>query len=99
MIAEKAKEKEHERKTTCQKSDKSYDTKKEVAKLAGVSHDTIHRVETIEASGNRRKPPEEREIVPRASNVTAQIIDNVFICSMRTITRNEKRLQQLFSIS
>ena len=28
-----------------------------------------------------------------ASNVTAQIIDNVFICSMRTITRNEKRLQ------
>ena len=25
-----------------------------------------------------------------ASNVTAQIVDNVFICSMRTITWNEK---------
>ena len=54
MIAEKAKEKEHERKTTCQKSDKSYDTKKELAKVAGVSHDTIHKVETIE-----KKAPEE----------------------------------------
>ena len=49
LIAEKAKEKEHERKTTCQKSDKSYDTKKELAKVAGVSHDTIHKVEKIEA--------------------------------------------------
>lgn len=49
VIAEKAKEKEHERKTTCQKSDKSYDTKKELAKIAGVSHDTIHKVEKIEA--------------------------------------------------
>lgn len=49
VIAEKAKEKEHERKTTCQKSDKSYDTKKELAKVAGVSHDTIHKVEKIEA--------------------------------------------------
>ena len=31
------------------------DTQKEIAKLAGVSHDTIHRVETIEASGFSRK--------------------------------------------
>ena len=38
----------------CQKSDKvkPIDTKKEVAKLAGVSHDTIHRVEVIEAKGS-----------------------------------------------
>lgn len=35
-----------------QKSDKAVSTTKEIAKLAGVSHDTIHRVETIEASGN-----------------------------------------------
>lgn len=35
-----------------QKSDKAVTTTKEIAKLAGVSHDTIHRVETIEASGN-----------------------------------------------
>lgn len=31
-----------------QKSDKAVDTKKEIAKLAGVSHDTIHKVEKIE---------------------------------------------------
>ena len=56
VIAERAKEKETERKTTYQKSEKSsmptMNTTKEIAKLAGVSHDTIHRVETIEASGN-----------------------------------------------
>ena len=52
MIAEKAKEKETERKTTYQKSEKSnlpkIDTTKELAKVAGVSHDTIHKVEVIE---------------------------------------------------
>ncbi len=48
VIAEKAKEKEQERKTTFQKSEKSnmtpINTTKELAKLAGVSHDTIHLV-------------------------------------------------------
>lgn len=52
VIAEKAKEKETERKTTYQKSEKSslptVNTTKEVAKLAGVSHDTIAKVEKIE---------------------------------------------------
>jgi hypothetical protein len=52
LIAEKAKEKEHDRKTTYQKSEKSslpkHDTTKELAKIAGVSHDTIHKVEQIE---------------------------------------------------
>lgn len=44
IFRKKAKEKEHTRKTTRQKSDKSFpiiDTKKELAKIAGVSHDTI----------------------------------------------------------
>lgn len=35
-----------------QKSAKAVDTREELAKIAGVSHNTIHRVETIEASGN-----------------------------------------------
>ena len=43
---------------TCQKSDnmkiEKIDTKKELAKIAGVSHDTIHKVKTIE-----QKAPEE----------------------------------------
>lgn len=53
VIAEKAKEQQGARTDICQKSDKSsIDTKKELAKVAGVSHDTIHKVETIENSGN-----------------------------------------------
>ena len=57
VLAEKAKEKEAERKTTYQKSEKSelptVNTTKEVAKVAGVSHDTIHKVEVIENSGDK----------------------------------------------
>ena len=53
VIAEKAKEKlsthtEH----GYQKSDKAVSTNKELAKVAGVSHDTIHKVETIEAKAS-----------------------------------------------
>lgn len=47
VIAEKAKEKEQERKTTFQKSEKSnmtpINTTKELARLAGVSHDITHK--------------------------------------------------------
>ena len=53
-IAEKAKENQGSRTDICQKSDKSIDTKKELAKVAGVSHDTIHKVETIQNSGDQR---------------------------------------------
>ena len=53
VISAKAKEKETERKTTFQKSEKSnmatINTTKELAKVAGVSHDTIAKVEKIEA--------------------------------------------------
>lgn len=55
VIAERAKENLHlSEGKGCQKSDKvnAIDTKKELAKVAGVSHDTIHKVETIEKSGN-----------------------------------------------
>ena len=49
VIAEKAREKQGERTDICQNSDRSsIDTKRELAKLAGVSHDTIVKVEHIE---------------------------------------------------
>lgn len=49
VIAEKAKEQQGERTDICQNSDRSsIDTKRELAKLAGVSHDTIAKVERIE---------------------------------------------------
>ena len=65
VIAEKAKEKEAERKTTYQKSEKSelptVNTAKELAKVAGVSHDTIHKVEAIQKSGNEQLIKDVRE--------------------------------------
>ncbi len=49
MIAKKAKAKQSEAGQLRQKSDKAkVDTKKELAKISGVSHDTIHKVEVIE---------------------------------------------------
>ena len=49
VIAEQAKQTQGARTDLCQKSDRSYtDTKKELARIAGVSHDTIHKVEVIE---------------------------------------------------
>lgn len=58
VIAEKAKEnmlatQKNESATAFQKSDKQINTTKEVAKVAGVSHDTIHKVEAIKNSGNK----------------------------------------------
>lgn len=55
LIAERAKEKQSEAGGAVrQKSDKAaIDTKKELAKVAGVSHDTIHRVEAIQNSGDK----------------------------------------------
>ena len=54
LFAEKAKKNQGARTDISQKSVKSVDTQKELAKIAGVSHDTIHKVEVIE-----RKAPEE----------------------------------------
>lgn len=49
LIAEKAKEQQGARTDISQKSVKSHDTQKELAAIAGVSHDTIHKVKTIES--------------------------------------------------
>lgn len=58
LVAEKAKERQGERTDICQKSDRSsIDTKKVIATAAGVSHDTIAKVEKIE----KVAPPEMKE--------------------------------------
>ena len=56
LIAEKAKEKQSEAGGALrQKSDKAaINTRKELAKVAGVSHDTIHKVEKIEKEATER---------------------------------------------
>lgn len=64
IIAERAKE--NERKgggsgiSGRQKSDNPTTTTKELAKAAGVSHDTIHKVEKIETDQERNHPPRSR---------------------------------------
>jgi len=58
LIAAKAKEKQREHggtapgRTLCQISDEVIDTKKELAKIAGVSHDTIAKVKKIRSRAN-----------------------------------------------
>ena len=57
MIAEKAKEnikatQNNNSASAYQKSEKQVNTTKELAKVAGVSHDTIHKVETIESKAS-----------------------------------------------
>jgi hypothetical protein len=62
MIQEKAKKKQREggKEKVSQKSvEPPIDTQKELAKLAGVSHDTIHKIEVIE----KEAPPEIKEAV------------------------------------
>lgn len=49
MMTEKAKKNLHQGQEPLQKSVNPVNTQKELAKVAGVSHDTIHKVEVIEA--------------------------------------------------
>ena len=51
IIAAKAKANQGTRTDISQKSVKSHDTQKELANVAGVSHDTIHKVEVVEKHG------------------------------------------------
>ena len=65
-IAAEAKANQGTRTDICQKSDiSSIDTKKELAKVAGVSHDTIHKVDVIE-----QKAPEEVKAQLRRGEVS-----------------------------
>ena len=59
----------------CQKSDKQkVDTKKELAKVAGVSHDTIHKVEKIEAEAT----PQVKEAVRQGKLSINQAYNSTF---------------------
>ena len=61
VIAEKAKENLHQGNEPLQKSVNPVNTQKELAKVAGVSHDTIHKVEAIQKSGNEQLIKDVRE--------------------------------------
>ena len=61
LIAKKAKENLHQGQEPLQKSVNPVNTQKELAKPAGVSHDTIHKVETIQNSGDKQLISDVRE--------------------------------------
>ena len=87
VIAAKAKEnmlatQNNNAASACQKSDKQIDTKKEIAKAAGVSHDTIAKVEKIEAQAT----PE----IKAALKSGDMSINQAF----KTVKQQEKAIQQ-----
>ncbi|MBR3272904.1 MAG: hypothetical protein IKF98_03205 [Clostridia bacterium] len=84
VIAAKAKEKQRASGgAVCQKSDKPViDTKRELAKVAGVSHDTIAKVQKIEAKAE----PEEKEAL-RSGDAS---IDQVY----QRIRRQERQQEK-----
>ena len=80
VIAERAKEHQGERTDICQKSDRSsIDTKRELAKAAGVSHDTIAKVERIE----EKAAPEVKEQLRKGELSINQ--------AYQTVRREEKK--------
>lgn len=91
VIAEKAKEKEQERKTTFQKSEKSnmtpINTTKELAKLAGVSHDTIHKVEKIKEKASE----EAKQALRRGEMSINQVYSGIVASENETKRKQEER--------
>lgn len=88
MIAEKAKEKQGERTDICQKSDRSsIDTKKELAKVAGVSHDTIHKVEVIQEKAS----PEAKEALKRGDLSINSVYSGIVAMEKETKKQKERR--------
>lgn len=83
-IAEQAKANQGTRTDISQNSVKSHDTQKELAKLAGVSHDTIHKVEVI-----AEKAPEETKQALRRGDVS---INQVYT-GIKAAEHEDKRQQ------
>ena len=100
IISEKAKEKETERKTTFQKSEKSYlpevNTSKELARIAGVSHDTIAKVEKIEkkAAPEVRKQLDKGEISINQAYTTIRRAEKEAVRETER-QENEKKIESL----
>lgn len=83
VIAERAKENQlasqnNKQSAVHQKSDKQIETSKELAKIAGVSHDTIHKVEVIEnnADDNTKQQVQKGDIsINQAYILTKSVIE------------------------
>lgn len=89
IIAEKAKEKQSEAGGAVrQKSDKAaIDTKRELAKAAGVSHDTIHKVEKIQA----RASEEAKQALRRGETSINKVYGDIIASENETRRQEEAR--------
>lgn len=88
VIAEKAKANQGTRTDICQNSDKSsIDTKKELAKLAGVSHDTIHKVEKIKEKASE----EAKQALRRGEMSINQVYSGIVASENETKRKQEER--------
>lgn len=86
VIAEKAKENNSKGGRGCQISDK-VDTKKELAKLAGVSHDTIHKVEKIKEKASE----EAKQALRRGEMSINQVYSGIVASENETKRKQEER--------
>ena len=91
IIASMAKENQGTRNDICQKSDRSsINTKKEIAQLAGVSHDTVAKVKKIEAEA-----PEELKQAVRKGDMSINQAYNEIKKAMQKAERQEAISKQL----
>ena len=92
LIAEKAKEKQIEAGGAVrQKSDKAViDTKKELAKIAGVSHDTIHKIKKIEAEAT----PHIKELLYSGTITTNQAYNTTFPKTLNPVKEATKEHEE-----
>lgn len=88
VIAEKAKANQSTHtEQGYQKSDKAVDTNKELAKLAGVSHDTIHKVEKIKEKASE----EAKQALRRGEMSINQVYSGIVASENETKRKQEER--------
>lgn len=76
--------------SACQKSDKQIDTKKELAKIAGVSHDTIHKIKKIEAEAT----PHIKELLYSGTITTNQAYNTTFPKTLNPVKEATKEHEE-----
>lgn len=87
VIAEKAKENLHQGNEPLQKSVNPVNTQRELAKAAGVSHDTIHKVEKIQ----KEAPEETKEALRRGELSINAVYSGIVAAENETKRQQEAR--------
>lgn len=99
LIEEQAKEKlSTHTKEGYQKSDKAVHTAKELGNIAGISHDTIHKVERIERIGSEKLKNDLRNGKISINRVYTKILEDEYLAKLKEETKiKERSLKELLS--